>query len=280
MRNLSCAFCPTLVPIQRGTFEAGDEGEHLWPDWVNSVFRASGMAPKRYKFHTMIGERLTVRRKQAINYKQPVVCHKCNNEWMSELEQQSARLLPGSMTQSTALLVSEQDRRQLALWAVKNAVVLDHTHLIAQTRRVPFYSPRERFAIRQRSQVPPSVLINLFLSSAECLTFARATYSGSGPRTADKDLKNREVYSATFTYGHIGFQVVKFKFQKPKRGSGSPVVDAAPGWREHASSLWPVLSTPSPWPPKFGLDFKGIWQFAHQWVDHTPEIPQPVGIRR
>ena len=269
-----------MVPIKPGTFEAGDEGEHLWPSWVNRVFRAAGMAPKRYKFSTMVGDRVTVRRKQAISYKQPVVCQKCNNGWMSQLERHAARILQGAVCRSTPLLLSDRDRQQLALWAVKNAVVLDHTHLLAKTRQTVFYSPQERFAIRERSEVPRHVLIRLFSSVAESLTFVRATYSGAGPHTAEDDLKHREAYSATFTYGHIGFQITKFKFRKRMKGSASPMIVPPPGWNEHASPLWPALSGAAVWPPKRDLDFKKMWEFAHQWVDQTPEIPRPANSRR
>jgi hypothetical protein len=279
MRRIACAFCPALVDLTPTTFKDADEGEHLWPDWLNRAFRDARIAPPQYKFHTMHRGQLSVRPKQSINYKQPVVCTKCNNEWMSVLEQQARKILIGSVVADAPFNVSGANSERLALWAVKSAVVLDHTHLIAQSRTRPFYMPAERFALRH-GVLPRDVTVTIFRNSGATFTLARATYSGSTPKTRESDIKNREVYAATFAYGRVGFHIVKFKFQNPRKRSGSAVAVAPEGWADHRSQLLPLPTEDCNWPPRYSLDFTGMWQFAHQWVDHTPDIPEPADVRR
>jgi len=131
--------------------------------------------------------------------------------------------------------------------------------------------------MRQRWEVRRNVLINMLHNASDSFSFARATYSGASPNTRDRDLKNIETYAATYAVGRVGFQIIKFKFQNLKRGRGkSPVVSPPVGWNDYIEPLWPLSGTAVTWPPKYALSFDGMWRFAHQWVDHTPEMPKPV----
>lgn len=274
-KAISCAFCPTVVELSRSAFQDGDSGEHLWADWLSREFRLVSGKPGRYVFHTLDEGGVSSHKKQSISYKLPVVCRECNNTWMSQLEKFAAGLLRATVTDGASLEVRPADVTRLALWAVKSAIVVDHAHLLAMTRSRPFYSPSERFAVRDRSVVPKNILVNLVAYAGGSKAFVKATYSGCTPRTRDRELKNIDACAVTYTMGKSGFQVVGFRLQTPKqRRSATPVVAPPPGWNDHTVALWPQSSAVVRWPPRRNLESQDdLWRFAHQWVADTPQPP-------
>src|SRR5436190_17415875 len=74
-----CAFCPSPA-VAHG-------GEHAWSAWMGRLIVTKGF--RLYSFNEHGLQRIWKKRK--LDEKLPVVCERCNNEWMSDLENQHAK---------------------------------------------------------------------------------------------------------------------------------------------------------------------------------------------
>ncbi len=273
-RSVSCAFCAARIAVPPGAVKKGDKGEHLWPAWVAKLIRKANPTQRLFQFFTLQGDSLVMKRRQAVHFKQPVVCTGCNNGWMSVLENDVRSFLTNAVVNATPMILASGTSERFALWAAKNAVVLDHIGLLAGNRKVPFYSPAERFAIQRYSRIPANIAIRLFRNTSLQFSFAKGTYSESTPSTRNGDLRNRRVFSATFSYVNLGVQVVKVRTVRPARNAGSLLIRPASGWADHTTDVWPEPSRPHQWPPRLSLStLDELWEFAHQWTADKPSIP-------
>lgn len=117
----ACAFCGTEREVTI---------EHAWPEWIVERW---GRGDYRHIHSTEEGvlreyaaRTLEVRVKRA--------CKVCNEGWMSDLEDDTKRLLVWLM-ELRSLHMSAEDQAQVALWATKTAMMLGFTH--PQRRNIP-----------------------------------------------------------------------------------------------------------------------------------------------
>jgi hypothetical protein len=125
-----CGFCE----------RTGVTLEHVWADWVTTV-----LGQRRMRIE--LG-RKSLRRtwntqgpSDRINMTARVVCRRCNNNWMSDLENSAKPLLTQMMTSNKILLPLDTASRVLiAAWAIKTAMVIEHL----SAERPTYYSQAER----------------------------------------------------------------------------------------------------------------------------------------
>lgn len=99
--------------------------EHIWPDWLANVLGPSisprhvysaggGLRPRRFR-----------RRTGAIqSQKLRIVCDRCNNGWMSRLQNRAKpRLIP--FIQGRYRFLSDHDARTLAAWSMMLTMVIE-----------------------------------------------------------------------------------------------------------------------------------------------------------
>jgi hypothetical protein len=114
-----CIFCQGDGPLSV---------EHIWPEWLAESMGASGR--NLYKSGTIIeGESVVAQEFEGLGLQKKVkaVCRKCNNEWMSELEQEVAPFL-GSMVRGDGATLTMDEQELLALWTVKTVCVADQLY--------------------------------------------------------------------------------------------------------------------------------------------------------
>src|ERR1035438_7369483 len=98
---------------------------------------------------------LTVRMSDEIDWKARVVCKKCNETWMSNIESQHAEpVLTPLITGELDLPIGLAEARSIALFSFKTAVVLDHANRRAES---PFFDRRSRHLFRKSLAIPISV---------------------------------------------------------------------------------------------------------------------------
>ena len=93
--------------------------EDAWPLWLISSVGADPVAPTEF-WHTVneppdcwVGPKFQTKKR----------CRECDNGWMSDLEV-AIKPTMGELISDVALTLDEDQRRLLALWAVKTAMVI------------------------------------------------------------------------------------------------------------------------------------------------------------
>src|SRR5947209_2968245 len=107
MAKRPCAFCPDN--------EAKLTGEHLWSDWTNNIL------PKKPFLITRFGRdgvKVGQHKSQKLNIKVPVVCARCNNGWMSDVENLLAKPAMAELILSDkGVLLTPERVRSIATYA-------------------------------------------------------------------------------------------------------------------------------------------------------------------
>jgi hypothetical protein len=107
--------------------------EHIFPRWLNRYLGADRrqqleLEQARYgeggfdRVYPSLG----------INFRIRKVCAQCNNGWIANLEAESIDVLDPLIGGLDLQLVSLRQQRQIALWATKTAMVMDHTQADAR----------------------------------------------------------------------------------------------------------------------------------------------------
>ena len=116
-----CAFCPATADIT---------GEHLWSAWAGKMFGRSRYTMRR----TDPDGSVRTWKLPHLSVKTKVVCGKCNNGWMSDLETK-VKLIIGDMADKFAdTILDDKVIATVAAWAYTKAIVADHSH----SNRKPF----------------------------------------------------------------------------------------------------------------------------------------------
>jgi hypothetical protein len=123
---------------------------------------------KRFRFASFT-EKGEVRTwmKRKLDQKLPVVCRKCNNGWMSDLENNHAKPAIKDLIVSDKLVkLSPVRLHSIARFAFKTAVVADHYSL--SDGQPPFFSTAARHAFRESLQIPGGV--QMWISASKDLS--------------------------------------------------------------------------------------------------------------
>lgn len=107
-----CMFCG----------QSGVTREHVWPSWLHTIFSDCGTT------HVVHSERPSGNRiyhDSLLSTTVKIVCSKCNNGWMSRLEQDSMNILSG-MIQGIKSQLDIRNQKLVSLWCIKTGIILDH----------------------------------------------------------------------------------------------------------------------------------------------------------
>lgn len=128
-----------------------------------------------------------------------VVCESCNSKWMSHLETEAKPIL-GPLIRGDERILSREDQRKIAIWAIKTAMMwqfMSHIQPISSSIMRELY---------EDSATPPG---NAQVWIGACLAEAGYSYPVSltvKPKGASSDAAVN-AYGATFSIGHAAFQV-------------------------------------------------------------------------
>lgn len=137
MSKRQCLFCSGRA----------DSKEHLWPRWI--LDRQPHEDPFQHTMGTgptkQISSPITVR----------CVCDRCNNGWMSQLENQIKPLV-GSLMADISLTLNRDQQNILAIWGLKTAMVMDATKGKETTR---CYQRKDRSNLKDQSVIPRMTMV-------------------------------------------------------------------------------------------------------------------------
>jgi hypothetical protein len=238
-----CLFCQNPA----------DSREHVWPDWVLGRLRGQRQPIKGFIEKKQIefggsNPHLEIK----------CVCSKCNNGWMSRLEDANVPLI-GCLMQDIALSLDESQQRTVAAWAVKTVMVMD-----ASRRHGQFYTRTECRQLRLSLSVPPHTMVWLGRYSGvnNLAIYGTDLWEGGTP----DDPRAIHGYANTTFVGYLAIQVLTLR---PPRQDGDRAVTIQPRkgpWDSLLVKVWPFEKIIR-WPPR------------SSFTDRHP-FPFPALVRR
>jgi hypothetical protein len=236
----SCVFCDG-TPVSR---------EHVWPRWARTIWAEEGHMPH---FQQVVqDDRDDVERNwrgEACSMTVTAVCQRCNNGWMSDLEQDAKPMLE-AMLDGRGRLLHAGGQRTLAAWALKTAMMAGHTNGAA--RHVIGAEQYEHLMER----LAPSNRVVIWMASyagdvtAMCRMYGLDADMDAGP---DPNRGARDIWGTTIAFGPVVFQL--FGSDIPELVAGAQV--RAPGCHQ----LWPYVGSFT-WAPRPALNDYGLVGFA------------------
>lgn len=154
----TCIFCDLPGKLSK---------EHFWPEWLAPHIRE--LRPNGYisEWHESTGKGPTklVKRSEkqgsVINKRFRVVCIKCNNGWMSKLEESVKPILLSMLCGSAPNLTGEELHR-LAVWISLKSMVSEHNG-----NGSLLTPPEDRHLLYSKAIIPPYYRIFLGFQSSE-----------------------------------------------------------------------------------------------------------------
>lgn len=144
----ACIFCDAAI-ASKGS------NEHIFPRWLLDYLRIreEDISPT----HTNAqGQVLSTRRHKLENLVEGRVCSKCNNGWMSSLEDQIKPLLVSLMeTEKEVIELKPDERLKVARWAFKTAITLNSASNFHKNVPPSHFS----YLYRVQDSLPPSVVV-------------------------------------------------------------------------------------------------------------------------
>ena len=214
-------------------------------DWLRKVILASRAEGGAKRFCAEIeGEGKTISfQKSDLEITVGMPCSRCNNGWMSGLENDVMAFMTDTVDRGVKVLLDADRQTALIRWMVKTAMVYEFTGATAEPK---YFSTDERKAFEESYTLPSNMWIWL------------GRYDGVLPvhslqlRAKTEDVQPR-VYSLTFTANFLAMQVFAF------RESESDLAQYP-----HATTptrliqLYPQPGVWMNWPPPTTIDDEGL----------------------
>jgi hypothetical protein len=239
----ACVFC--------GADDTRLTDEHVWGNWLTSA--VSHPPTQAYS------ERVTVSGEQQ-RWKQPVfaqkvkiACARCNNGWMSQIEEQ-AKPLVAPMANGTTTRLKPRHQARLATWAALKALVAEHQSR-ASERFIPAAHYREFYGTKRPLEtmriwlgglsrpIPARVRTTDWYFTSSSTSDLRGNITAAAPPDLRRDIaEGRSVYSVVMNVGPLLMVVLAHE----TRGvEGYVQEEAEPCFQQ----IWPVTGV-FRWPPK------------------------------
>jgi hypothetical protein len=141
-----CIFCN----------ETGLSKQHIWPDWLKKVItrdeNKNTQTLFRYDYFTedriAITPEVKIREGYLGTRKIRNVCLKCNNGWMSQIEQRAKPHLI-TMIQGNKTTLTKSDLKDIITWIVMTSIMSEYTDV--ETKAI---SEEDRIALYQTQNIP------------------------------------------------------------------------------------------------------------------------------
>jgi hypothetical protein len=247
-----CIFCgPTKEKIS---------GEHLWPLWVSDLFHKRPK-PNQYsvvRARANVGDTKWDRgtfRSSRLDQRVNDVCERCNNGWMSDLENRYAKPVLTPMILGSAKPLTAEDLAVINAWAMKFAFACE---FISRER---FYEQMERSRFMD-TLLPPDashIWLARFVGDARAVAEVHTLkYHLQSP------LGTCRAEVTTFAVGQLALQILTGRWPK----SSAPT--AAAEWERATVLTWPTPAPAVRWPPPLYLSDRELKAFCYRWSRSTP----------
>ena len=177
-------------------------------------------------------------------------CQRCNNGWMSLLEEQTRPVIRPLMRGKPVSMTVEK-QRQLAQWTAKTVLLYDY----AKRPKTPYFNQEERTGIYTSLAVPPNTII---YAARYVGPLATACVGGPIRLQVDPAGTTTDGYCCTLAIGQLALQLFTYRYseQVPHVPRGSWELAHRP---VSARTEWM-------WPPQQALDAPGFEEFATRMI--------------
>jgi hypothetical protein len=219
-----CIFCDN---------ESGSE-EHIWPAWLH---RRKDFGPLRVQEGTR-PEEIVDDPQRTIN----TVCHKCNNTWMSQLEQKNIPAL-SAMVDNKPFKIDRGRQRLLREWSVKTAMINDSVKVRDGNEK--FYTREERVKMRMSCAIPNRTQIWIGQLDGSHLGIHGTDF------TITRSGKTRlgEGSVTTIYMGYFVTQILTAHLRPEFAHLDIPISPKPGDWNRKLIETWPTVKKEVPWPP-------------------------------
>lgn len=239
-----CIFC--------GGF--GLSKEHVLPDWLRQIFprlptdtHTMGYLahPARREFEKKRGQG------QLGSKKVRVVCKKCNNSWLSDMEDDTQGILR-PLIEGTVRTLTIDEQSRLAAWIAKTTMTAEY--LVKEQPAIK-QAERERF----KEQKKPEDHWQIFVSSYVGRQWSKGGifHHGLGlyipPEPMRVGVRNTQI--TIFGLGHL----ICMSLSSTAQGFSMSLNDEL---KEVTRQLWPPVGRDLPWPTNKLIDDNGVQAIA------------------
>jgi len=236
-----CLFCG----------EPANSQEHVWPKWAAPLMADEGLVPHVHQImRDGEPEAEWTYEKTAYTVTVRVVCERCNNGWMAELEERAKPFLDAAL-RGRGRELHQAGQRTLAAWALKTAMTVGRTQ--GASRGV--IPPPEHAYLYEHGEPPTRIRIWMTAYTGAQMA-AMGLMNGfdvnmdAGP---DPNRGWRDVWTTTVAFGTVVFQVF---------GSVVPeLLDVVKPDTVNTDVLWPYMG-PFTWVPTSGLSGRDLVAFG------------------
>lgn len=227
---MACIFCGHAGKLTN---------EHVFPQWLLEVIPGEGRV--QHEWIAPAGSNSKSRKWTAdvFSLTAKVVCERCNNGWMNDLEE-SARPFLESMIRGHGRTLYDHGRQQVAYWGLKTAMMVDCAQEPPH-QCVPRAFYRELFEV---GGVLPDCLVWLgacdFAGSADARH--RSLYLQSEGETSSRI----GGFGASLKVGHLVIEVVRVELEEGRELKTGDLPTAL------LRRVWPA-EHPISWPPRLRL---------------------------
>jgi hypothetical protein len=252
----TCLFCPS-TPMSR---------EHIWPEWMVEIFPESDYkSGRRIQTH---GEGLSEQTwsKKTVTHKASVVCKKCNETWMSQIEQETKLVLKPIIEEPrTKRQLNLHQQALLANWAALHAMVFQK----ALKPDSVYYSEEEcwTFADSHREGRKPILNTHVWLALLPDMG-GMGVHGGIHSRNPSGEPWRYSFFNSVF--GRIAVQAFHWSgvtgdwIGNEHRSINLRKLDESV-WRHAVIRIWPRKSISVTWPPRKSLTHAGIRPFYNRF---------------
>jgi hypothetical protein len=244
-----CAFCPETANLT---------GEHLFAAWIDRLLTET---TTHYVF-TDIDPRYGVKRRwtsRRLNRTFKVVCNRCNNGWMSEIDNAARDALKDVIQYKSPVCFLRRGIESMAAFTLKNALVADYTHV------KPFFGSYYRGQFKHGLQFPPGIYMWL-----GCVRTERHIRHGiCATRYGKPDIQavnGVETYMFTWSAESLLLQLVATRWTNLSLAAhGRPELRQDAGLDDTFVPFWPVTGRRVVWPPRNAISHNELDMVADRF---------------
>jgi hypothetical protein len=196
--------------------------------------------------------------------KKKTVCEKCNNEWMSDIVNDHAKLCMERMIISDARIeLTPKCVVSIAIYAFLKAVIADQ---LSQDRQ-RFFPMAVRTKFRRSRSLPPNM--QLWLGCIGAFDPHNALFRMKYGYTHPNVKPSMEIYTFTWGVGRLVIQLASIKFKNPRLRNRRivPILPPhQPFFDQFAVPIWPSDGNAVVWPPQHHLSNSLLDKFGNRFA--------------
>jgi hypothetical protein len=237
--------------------------EELLPNWIanelphnrwNVVVRTQ---PSDRNKPAEVIRRFKTQKTLGIAIKRP--CERCNNNWMSALEQRAKPLLT-PMMHGKSITLDHKEQRIIVRWLLKTAMVIDLHH---GKNNKTYFSQQERHALMKTGYIPHHTAVFLARyhgSHQSAIRELRLPVKIEAP--GDNGPTSINSYTVTLAVRNLALQMFTLRWPKERQTLRVTFSDA---WKPAIVQLVRSEARIARWPPIQYFDDSGFEDFASRF---------------